>query len=349
MCIRDRYMSGWVDILYRAGSAHNITLLGLSAIHRVLTDSGDEDGVTLYMLITTVTYLSFVVIVLFLSALWPLIAFGIKQLLVERELNKVGMRISDLASLLLNPFMHYAPYVLPYQLYGLMRVDDIDHVHQPLKEWKTAQKVNSNRKKMLEKVSSQHTPDEDGKYPPPLPELPEGVKRGRLFGRRHMAKHTSSSSALTIPMFNFDDPHNTKAKTRTYDDLDRDTDDDDAKSEQLRPKRSALFLAAAAGLMPRWGGKGCASCFGVSPAEVKEYEDEQVDARRKVLREIIRRQLLADDYLYGKNFVAAVRGKAPAKKDPAKVVEKSSASATHPPPPPPQRAKRKHHKKRKKK
>ena len=321
------YMSGWVDILYRAGSAHNITLLGLGAIHRVLADDGSGgDTVELLMLLTTGVYLGFVVLVLFLSALWPLITFGFTQLMVERELNKVGMRISDLASLLLNPFMHYSNYVLPYQVFGLMRQDDIDHLQGPLNEHKKAQAVNAERRKIADMVAMNGADSESDKHPDehhrPLPELPQGVKRGRLFGRRHMAKHTSSTTTLSTPLFDLDDPTGSNADKKKPNRNNADVDSDDAASatdgDGVRPRRSALALAAAAGLMPRWKGKGLAPLCGITPSQLAAYEGEQVDARRKVLREIIRRQLLADPYLYGKNFTDAVRGKGADKPQPEK-------------------------------
>eukprot|EP00744_Colponema_vietnamica_P003762 GILI01005712.1.p1 GENE.GILI01005712.1~~GILI01005712.1.p1 ORF type:complete len:1765 (-),score=398.11 GILI01005712.1:98-4681(-) len=114
------YLSEWVDVLYRAASTHNIALIGLSAINKVLIDLGDNAGLAITMTATTGTYLGFVCIILGTSTFWPVINFGLRQVIVEKRLNKVGMRISDLASLLLNPFGHYGRSITPLEVYTLM-------------------------------------------------------------------------------------------------------------------------------------------------------------------------------------------------------------------------------------
>ena len=130
------YVSAWVDVLYRAASAHAIALIGLAAVGRATAaargggnnngGSSDEDGsggatiAGTAMTVATSVYLAFVVCILGASTVWPIVQFGLRQASVERRLGRVGMRVSDLASLLLNPFAHFGRSVAPCEMHSLM-------------------------------------------------------------------------------------------------------------------------------------------------------------------------------------------------------------------------------------
>ena len=100
------YLNPWVDTMYRAGSVHNIVSLGLSAYDRVLQANGDTNGLTFTMMIVTTTYLGFVAILLFLTIVWPMVSYGARQIRVESQMNRIGLRTNDLSSLFLNPLAH---------------------------------------------------------------------------------------------------------------------------------------------------------------------------------------------------------------------------------------------------
>ena len=101
------YINPWVDTMYRAGSVHNIGLLGLSAIDRVQRAKGTrEEGLGLEMLIWSSLYMLFVVFLFTATVIVPILKMLVAIAIVGRQMKRVGMRTVDLSSLFLNPLLH---------------------------------------------------------------------------------------------------------------------------------------------------------------------------------------------------------------------------------------------------
>ena len=110
------YLNPWVDTMYRAGAVHSVVLLGLTCWHLVLQANGDSSGLGLSMLVCTSIYMCFVVLMLLLTVVWPMVSYGVQQLRVESQLQRIGLRSKDLSSLLLNPLIHDAATLSPQEL-----------------------------------------------------------------------------------------------------------------------------------------------------------------------------------------------------------------------------------------
>ena len=100
------YVNPWVDTMYRAGSVHNIGLLGWAALHRVLLSRGDDEGLSLLMLLWTTCYMMFVAALFIATVIVPTLSVVVNQVIVGRQMARVGMRTVDLSSLFLNPMLH---------------------------------------------------------------------------------------------------------------------------------------------------------------------------------------------------------------------------------------------------
>jgi len=100
------YLNPWVDTIYRAGSVHNIGLLGLISLTRAFAASGDSERLDVVMITWTAVYLGFVVCLLVATVLVPVIGIVAQQVNVGRQMERVGMRTIDLSSLFLNPLLH---------------------------------------------------------------------------------------------------------------------------------------------------------------------------------------------------------------------------------------------------
>jgi hypothetical protein len=100
------YLNPWVDTIYRAGSVHNIGLLGLISYSRALAASGDSEDLDIIMVTWTAVYLGFVVVLLVATVLVPVVGIVAQQVNVGRQMERVGMRTIDLSSLFLNPLLH---------------------------------------------------------------------------------------------------------------------------------------------------------------------------------------------------------------------------------------------------
>lgn len=100
------YVSPWVDTMYRAGSVHNIALIGLGSINVMLVRENSLFDLAIIITLVTVVYFCFVVGLLFGTVIWPTIATILTKMSVQRHMLRIGMRTIELTSLFLNPLIH---------------------------------------------------------------------------------------------------------------------------------------------------------------------------------------------------------------------------------------------------
>lgn len=100
------YINPWIDTMYRAGSVHNIMLIGLAAINTMLNaESSTLDLATLMLLVTGVYFL-IVIFLLLMTTVWPTMNVALTKANVAKQMKRIGMRTIDMSSVVLNPLMH---------------------------------------------------------------------------------------------------------------------------------------------------------------------------------------------------------------------------------------------------
>ena len=105
------YINPWIDTMYRAGSVHNIIILGLTALNVVLISNGYPNGTLVAMIVVTLSYITFIMLLMFMTTIWPIVSYALKQRDIQKQMAKVGMRTTTLSSLFLNPIIHFSSFL----------------------------------------------------------------------------------------------------------------------------------------------------------------------------------------------------------------------------------------------
>ena len=119
------YMSPWVDLMNRVGSAHQLALLGLQALYVTDEFKAVSRSIPTYMIALTSTYIIFVILCLLFVVILPLAQPRLIELRTRRTAARFGFAATRLAPMYVVPSPPVevrSPTAVPS---GTMRVDSL--------------------------------------------------------------------------------------------------------------------------------------------------------------------------------------------------------------------------------